>query len=124
MSNAEKIKRLERELKELKLPESEQKALQKTRDEAAIAGATIRNLLGGLSPSVALGIFRRDEFRCKRCGTSSDIGLHHKGIKSSVNHAWRGKQNTKPNLVVLCHSCHGAVHDEDNEITEIKKGEA
>lgn len=98
-----------------KLPESEQKAMENTLKEAEDAGASLRHRgFGGLPPSLALGIYRRDQYRCKRCGTGDDLSLHHKGGIESSKHWWRKKANNRTNLVVLCQSCHSTVHEEDS----------
>lgn len=95
---------------------SERRAMENTLAEAEEHGADLRhNGFGGLPSSLALGIYRRDGFRCKRCGGATDLGLHHKGGEKTSRHSWRRKKNTTNNLVVLCHSCHGTVHTEDNE---------
>ena len=95
---------------------SEQRALENTLKEADEHGADLRTSgFGGLPASLALGIYRRDGFRCKKCGTAENLGLHHKGGEKTSRHAWRHKANTTNNLVVLCHSCHNTVHTEDNE---------
>lgn len=94
---------------------SEQRALENTMREAHDHEAALRtDGFGGLPASLALGIYRRDGFRCKKCGTASDLGLHHKGGEKASRHSWRRKANTTNNLVVLCHSCHNTVHTEDN----------
>lgn len=110
---AARLQRIERERRENKLSAAEQRALQKTREEAEELDAHIENLHGGLPPSIALGIFRRDEFRCKRCGGREHLGLHHKGGIQTSKHAYRGKDNSNANLVVICKGCHNAVHEED-----------
>lgn len=96
------------------MPRSEQRALENTLKEAEERGANLRSGgFGGLPASLALGIYRRDEFRCKRCGTQDGLSLHHKGGIKDSRHAWRRKANSPTNLVVLCAPCHGQVHDED-----------
>lgn len=101
-----------------RLPEDERRALEKTKAEATRAGASVANLNGGLRPSLVLGVFRRDEWRCKRCGGREDLGVHHKGgLKNPVS-AWlhsKGKSNALNNLVTICNGCHNAVHEEDRD---------
>lgn len=93
--------------------------MENTLREAEENGADIRrNGFGGLPASLALGVYRRDSWRCKGCGTSDDLGLHHKGGVKSSRHSWRRKANNLTNLVVLCQKCHGTVHTNDREATE------
>lgn len=103
-----------RSIKEMRMPDSEKRAIEKTKKEAENVGATIKNLYGGLPASLALGIFRRDEYKCKKCGGMDNIGIHHKGGEQKSRHAWKGKLNSFDNLVVVCGSCHSAIHEEDN----------
>ncbi len=98
------------------MPVAERKAMENTLVEAEEHGADLRhNGFGGLPSSLALGIYRRDGYRCKKCGGAADLSLHHKGGEKTSRHAWRGKQNKTNNLVVLCQPCHKTVHNEDNE---------
>lgn len=96
------------------LPPSEQRALENTLREAEEHGADLRSGgFGGLPSSLALGVYRRDGFRCKRCGGATSLSLHHKGGVKDSKHAWRHKTNSMTNLVVLCQPCHSIVHTED-----------
>lgn len=92
----------------------EQRALDKLRREAKQRGATLHSDgEGGLPPSLALGVFRRDKFRCKRCGGKQDLSLHHKGgIPASKWLVNKGHSNDPNNLVVICNHCHDAIHQE------------
>lgn len=112
-----RLARINSERRELGLPASEQKALQKTREEAALYGAHIDNPEGGLPASLALGVFRRDEYRCKGCGGRQNLGLHHQGGEKSSRHAWKGKMNSPNNVVVLCKGCHDRTHTRDRART-------
>lgn len=98
---------------EPKLPPSEAKALEKLRQEAAAHGATLHSKgQGGLAPSMVLGVMRRDEWRCKRCGRQEDLSVHHKGgVVSSAYISRMGHRNTPNALAVICHPCHDAIHD-------------
>ncbi len=98
-------------------PESEQdgRVRQKIISEAKEKGATLDrpDAKGGLSPSLVLGVFRRDGWKCKRCGSKENIGPHHKG--GIVESGWlskKGHANSKNNLVTLCAKCHDDVHEE------------
>ena len=93
--------------------------MENTLREAEENGADIKkNGFGGLPPSLALGVYRRDGWRCKACGTSQNLGLHHKGGIKTSKHSWRRKTNNLTNLVVICQGCHSRVHTEDNEKSE------
>lgn len=118
-SLVEQLRKLHSDHRYDQLPKSEQRAMDNTLKEAEEAEAEIRRGgFGGLIPSLALGIYRRDKFRCKRCGGADDLGLHHKGGEKASRHAWRKKKNTTNNLVVLCQDCHNSVHTQDNAATE------
>jgi 5-methylcytosine-specific restriction endonuclease McrA len=90
--------------------------------EAREVGATLlTGGRGGLPPSLVLGVFRRDKYRCKRCGTQQDLTVHHKGGLDNPVSAWladKGKRNDFNNLVVACAKCHQAIHDEDKNVPE------
>lgn len=92
----------------------EQTALEKLQAEAEKRGVTLQNDgKGGLPPSLVLGVFRRDKFRCKRCGTKKMLTLHHKG--GIVESDWlsrKGHTNDPNNIVVLCAECHDEMHNE------------
>lgn len=109
--------------KKERLPDDERRALEKTKAEAKRAGASLSNPGGGLRPSLVLGVFRRDGWRCKRCGGRENLGVHHKGgLKNPVS-VWlqrKGRCNVMNNIVTLCEKkldggpgCHDAVHEED-----------
>lgn len=114
-SLAKKMRDIHNDRRYAAMSPSEQKAVDNTLTEAEANGANLRSDgLGGLPASLALGVYRRDRFQCKRCGTKKDISLHHKGGIKTSRHAYRGKKNDLTNLVVLCKPCHGVVHNEDN----------
>lgn len=109
-----KMARARRRGRVASLPVDERRALHRMRVEAAARGAVLRTSgVGGIPASLALGTYRRDGWRCKRCGGTSGLSLHHKGGASTARR-WlgRGKRCDYNNLVVLCGSCHDAVHDE------------
>jgi 5-methylcytosine-specific restriction endonuclease McrA len=83
----------------IELSADEQKVVDVTNREAKTAGATLSHKNGGgVAPSLALGVFRRDEWKCVRCGSKTDLELHHL-IKKDVTR----------NLVTLCAPCHDEV---------------
>lgn len=99
-------------------PREERQALHRLRREAAEHGATLHSDgEGGIAPSLALGVFRRDTWRCKRCGDAEHLGLHHKGgAKQAVHWLHQGKRSIFSNLVTICNKCHDAVHDESRSL--------
>lgn len=103
------------------LSTSERKALVRMLREAREAGALLANGgRGGLPPSLVLGAFRRDGWRCKRCSAAgaaeSGLLVHHKGALKYPESLWlqrKGKSNELNNLVTVCKRCHNAVHGND-----------
>lgn len=119
--NAERARRRVERPERQALPLQERKALSHLRVEAKAAGAPLTtNGKGGLPPSLVLGVMRRDQYTCKRCGTrgenSGGLGVHHKGGLDNPVSAWlagKAKRNDFNNLVTICRNCHDGVHDED-----------
>jgi hypothetical protein len=107
------------------LNDNEKRALEKMRAEAKEAGATLASDgEGGLSPSLVLGVMRRDGFKCKKCGTNKNIGVHHKGGLENPKSKWlkkKGHDNDPNNLVTICEKtkdgpgCHDDIHVEDRK---------
>lgn len=97
-----------------KLSPTEAKALERLQAEAEVQGATLHSKgQGGLPPSMVLGIMRRDQWRCKRCGGQEDLSIHHKGgVVSSAYISRMGHRNTPNALAVICNPCHDAIHDQ------------
>lgn len=99
----------------------EGRALERLRAEAAAAGATLAKAgKGGLPASTALGVFRRDEYRCKRCGGREALELHHKGdLKHppSLRLARMSIGLDPKTIVTLCARCHDAVHSADEALS-------
>lgn len=95
----------------------EAKALDRMQAEAIEAGATLHsNGQGGLPASTVLGVMRRDQYQCKRCGGRQDLTIHHKADILASDYLRRlhkvaGRTDPK-NLVVLCQSCHDSVHEQ------------
>lgn len=111
--------------KKPRLSPEERRALARLRREAKKAGATLRNYgRGGLAPSLALGVFRRDQFTCKVHGDHGEdenggLTLHHKG--GTGLSFWlqsKGTKNDLNNLVTVCNRAHRAVHDHAEEVAE------
>jgi len=49
-------------------------------------------------------ILRRDGWRCQRCGTRSNLEVHHQEFRSHCG------DDSEENLITLCASCHEQVH--------------
>lgn len=96
------------------LPPEERAALARVKAEAAQAGAQLHSGgEGGLPPSLVLGVFRRDGWRCKRCSGADDLSIHHKGgVFASKWLRSKGHAPVMNNLVTICGGCHDAIHDE------------
>ena len=99
----------------------EARALDRLRAEAAAAGATLaKEGKGGLPASTALGVFRRDEYRCKKCGGREALELHHKGdLKHppSLRLARMSVGLDPKTIVVVCARCHDAIHRADEALS-------
>lgn len=95
----------------------ERRALRKLRTEARDKGATLASGgKGGLPPSMVLGVMRRDEFKCKKCGTQEDLTLHHNGGIVASKRLSRAGHTTKPsNISTLCTKCHDQMHEKARE---------
>jgi 5-methylcytosine-specific restriction endonuclease McrA len=112
-----------RERHEPVLSREERRSLQLIRQEARAAGSELKsNGKGGLSPSLVLGVMRRDEYTCKVCGQKGNkaenggIEVHHKG--GIVESKWlseKGHKNVKNNLVTICVACHDRIHNKARE---------
>ena len=98
-------------------PQSERRALENLRQEAKEAGASLQSDgEGGLPSSLVLGVMRRDEYKCKRCGKRENLSVHHKGHLENPVSRWlkkKGKSNDENNIVTICGACHDAIHNED-----------
>lgn len=101
----------------------ERRALRMLRNEAHKAGSLLATGgRGGLSPSLVLGVMRRDKYRCKECGElgtpeNSGLTVHHKsGIVESVWASKKGHKNDPGNLDSLCAKDHDRLHEEAREI--------
>jgi len=93
--------------------DKEEASLKAQQDEAKVAGATLRNGgFGGLSPSLAHAVMKRDKYKCTRCGDQNQIGVHHSGGIGDSDKAALGKRSILENLTTLCHTCHSEIHEE------------
>ena len=95
----------------------EDKALARMQGEAEKHGATLHSQgQGGLPSSVVLGIFRRDEWHCHKCGTREDLTIHHKAdvlASPYLRRLHKVASRTDPrNLATICHKCHDAIHEQ------------
>jgi len=108
-----------REEEEAPLHPDEKRALARMQAEAKKNGATLASEgKGGLPPSLALGVFRRDGWVCKKCGGRENLSLHHKGHLENPGFKWlknKGKSNDPNNIVTICEGCHDAIHEEDRD---------
>ena len=110
-----------RENKRPDLSREERRALHRLRMEAKAKGVPLSSAgRGGLSPSLVLHVFRRDDYTCKVCGQagreSGGIQLHHKGGVENPASRWlakQGKSNDPNNIVTICKACHDRLHDDD-----------
>jgi hypothetical protein len=79
---------------------------------------------GGLPPSLVLGVFRRDKWRCKIHGDRGEgkrggLGVHHKGGLENPTSKWlkkKGHVNDPNNLVTLCNQAHDEIHERDRAL--------
>lgn len=105
----------------------EQRALKKLQREADEAGATLAtDGEGGLLPSLCLGCYRRDKFRCKKCGGKENLSLHHKHFHmEDPRHRAKaalvqkqGRRNDPDQIATICAACHDKIHEEDRDGTK------
>lgn len=111
------------EQQEPKLSPNEAKALAKIQSEAKEKGATLATEgKGGLPPSLVLGVFRRDGWRCEKCGGQKNLSVHHKGgtpnLVSRALRSNKGHSNDPSNIVTVCEGCHDDAHEEQNDETD------
>lgn len=99
------------------VPVGEAKALDRMQAEAIEHGATLHSEgRGGLPASIVLGVLRRDEYRCHKCGGKEDLTMHHKADIFASDYLRRlhkvaGRTDAR-NLVTLCQKCHDSVHEQ------------
>src|SRR5580698_11124645 len=58
-----------------------------------------------LQDSLRQAVFQRDEWKCRRCGSRSNLHPHHLTFRS------HGGTHTMENLLTLCWKCHQLIHD-------------
>lgn len=113
---SKRAKKRERQIEDL--PLEEQKALAKMQKLAEEAGAVLTfDGVGGLPPSLVLGVIRRDKFTCKIHGDKGEgkyggIQVHHKG--GIIESEWlskKGHSNDPNNIVTLCARAHDELHN-------------
>jgi hypothetical protein len=76
----------------------------------SMAGDTYRNKLDPKSPHNSN--HRRIKMKCRKCGSTKNIDLHHKNGK-------RDNLNSTKNIVPLCRSCHRALHQGKGSYTNL-----
>lgn len=82
------------------------KALPKPRKGAAKADRTTRRrATQGVLRDNAAKVLERDGYRCRVCGLSWGLQVHHVTFRS------QGGGHETSNLVTLCGLCHTSVHD-------------
>lgn len=59
-----------------------------------------------------MAVFKRDDYRCQRCGTAKNLRVHH------LSYARLGKDDEILDLITLCDKCHSSVHYYDINNTE------
>jgi len=110
-----------------KLNAEERRALFKIKEGAKKAGSYLASGgEGGLPPSLVLGIFRRDKWRCKTCGQlgteeNGGLELDHKyqhitepkARAKGVLALKQGRKNDPSQIASICHACHNKRHEED-----------
>lgn len=101
------------------LSAEERLALHRLRHEAKKAGAKLKDYgRGGLSPSLVLTVFRRDQFKCQKHGDRGEgknggLTVHH--IGGVVESDWlskKGHKNEKQNLAIVCDRGHDEIHND------------
>ncbi len=105
-------RRREAEAARPKLSYEERVALSRLRREARAAGAVLRKTSakdGGLPQSVALGVMRRDKYRCvvhgdDGSGEYGGLELHHRRYT-------QGRPESIKNIFTVCHKAHDEIHN-------------
>ena len=49
-------------------------------------------------------VLQRDSWRCQRCGSSTDLQVHHMKRRSQLG------SDVEENLITLCSVCHREIH--------------
>src|SRR5580698_8630256 len=58
-----------------------------------------------LPDSLRRAVFQRDDWKCRRCNSRSNLHPHHLTFRS------HGGTHTMENLITLCMTCHRMLHD-------------
>jgi len=98
----------------------EKTALRRLRQEASANGATLADEgEGKLPPSTALGVMRRDGYRCTTCQSAEELRLKHKTPplpKSKVallrKRDRKVRDNNPENLTTICVPCRDKEDDD------------
>ena len=56
-------------------------------------------------------VLRRDGWRCQRCGSMTNLEVHHKQFRSHCGN------DDERNLITLCFDCHGPIHGKSMRLT-------
>jgi 5-methylcytosine-specific restriction endonuclease McrA len=63
---------------------------------------------------LVLKVYKRDDHKCRCCGSKIDLTIHHKDRNGYYNPKKGKPMNNKlSNLIILCRSCHGREHSLD-----------
>lgn len=68
-----------------------------------------RAQLGDALRQWRLAVFRRDNYRCRKCGATADLHAHH--VLSFADHP--SLRLAVDNGLTVCIDCHGAIHGKD-----------
>lgn len=60
-------------------------------------------------------ILKRDHYQCQRCGSPSDLIVHHKTYNKTLGH----EKNCQ--LVTYCNKCHKIIHSQQKSSKDITK---
>ncbi len=63
-------------------------------------------LRGGIYRGRRLDVLERDHYRCVRCGSSSELEVHHRVARGIA------RDDSMRNLETLCNQCHDIEHPE------------
>lgn len=69
----------------------------------------------GLGPKISKAVFRRDDWKCRKCGFRDGLHPHHIVYKS------KGGTDTMDNIITLCWRCHRDVHEHKVRLDVIRK---
>lgn len=105
-------RRKDAESHRVRLSLEERRALANIRLESKAAGVILRHndAKGGLPHSVALGVFRKDGWKCVVHGDNGEgeyggLELHHR------KHPLAGQPESIKNIYCVCHKAHEEIHN-------------